>query len=109
MATKATHATDRQSVSKFERIINVGPATTDDFRRLGITSPQELIDRDPLELYRRICELDQAFHDPCVLDVFMATVDFMNGNAPQVWWSFTKERKKKYTNEVDQLRQKFVQ
>lgn len=75
MARKANHKTDRQSITQFTQIINVGPATSSDFDRIGIATPQALIGLDPLELYQRVCTTDRIFHDPCVLDVFMATVD----------------------------------
>ncbi|SMQ97489.1 mitomycin resistance protein [Xanthomonas fragariae] len=31
--------------------------------------------------------------DPCVIDVFLSIVRFMEGEAPQPWWAFSKERK----------------
>ncbi|MBU1659139.1 helix-hairpin-helix domain-containing protein [bacterium] len=37
--------------------------------------------------------------DPCVLDVFMSIIDFMNGNEARVWWDYTKERKKILQNQ----------
>ncbi|MCL4152334.1 UNVERIFIED_CONTAM: hypothetical protein GTU68_040309 [Idotea baltica] len=39
-------------------------------------------------------------HDPCVLDVLIAAVDYMNGNPPQKWWAYTAERKKKYNDKL---------
>jgi hypothetical protein len=30
---------------------------------------------------------------PCVIDVFMSAVHFMEGGEPLPWWSFTQERK----------------
>jgi hypothetical protein len=108
MPKKATQSTDRQSIKKFEQIVNIGSAMAGDFQRLGLESPQQLIGQDPLDLYQRICVIDEIFHDPCVLDTYMATVDFMNGNRPQVWWSYTKKRKKLYSAEVAEMRQKFA-
>ena len=95
-ANKATHETDRGQITDFCRIINVGPATAGDFDDLGIHTPQNLIGQDPAEMYTRLCEITKIRHDPCVLDVFMAAVDYMNGNPPQVWWKYTDERKKRY-------------
>jgi len=107
MPRKANHKTDRATIARFDQIINVGPATSDDFVRMGIGTPQALIGQDPVKLYQQVCKLDQQFHDPCVLDVFMATVDYMNGNRPQTWWSYTPERKKRYARHVEALRVKF--
>lgn len=108
MSQKADHETNRQTIARFDQIINVGAATAGDFERLGISTPQDLIGLNPLDLYRKICEFDRQFHDPCVLDVFIAAIDYMNGNQPRNWWSFTLERKKRFTPEVDRLREKFA-
>ena len=101
---KATHETDRRSVSDFQQTVNIGPSIADDFKRLGLKNPSSLIGKDPLKLYRKICKADGTFHDPCVLDCFMSAIDFMNGNRPRKWWDFTEARKQKYTNAVDSLR-----
>ena len=93
---KADHDTDRKQIKRLQQIINVGSSIEGDFQRLGITKPQQLIGRDPLKLYRQICKVDGARHDPCVLDCFMAAVSYMDGNPPRVWWDFTSTRKRKY-------------
>jgi len=97
---KADHSTDRRTIQRFQQIINVGPACEEDFEVLGIETPQQLIGRDPLKLYRTLCKKTGLRHDPCVLDVLMASVDFMNGNPPKKWWAFTDERKKKYGKDL---------
>lgn len=102
--SKATHETERSQVSNLTDIVGVGPSIAGDFQLLGINTPQELIGQDPMQLYHAIIEKTGHFHDPCVLDVFMAAVDFMNGNKPQNWWHYTSERKLKYTKDVDALR-----
>ena len=76
-----------------EQIPNVGPRIADDFRLIGINSPADLKRKDPLELYEQLNEQTGSRHDPCVLDTFMAAVDFMNGGEPKSWWAFTAERK----------------
>lgn len=93
---KADAKTDRMSIERFEQIVNVGPAVARDLRLLGFDKPRELIGQDPAELYVRLCKLTSVRQDPCVLDVFMAIVDFMNGNAPRAWWKYTEDRKAKY-------------
>ncbi len=94
---KATHETDRDQIKDFCQIVNVGPATAGDFEDLGIDTPQELIKQDPAEMYTRLCKVTKIRHDPCVLDVFMAAVDYMNGNPPKAWWEYTDDRKKLYS------------
>lgn len=101
---KATHATPRSEVRKLTEIINVGPAIAEDFCLLEMKSPQDLIGADPVAVYQRLNHETKTFHDPCVLDVFLAAIDFMNGNPPQVWWEYTEQRKANYSTEVDELR-----
>lgn len=74
-------------------IPNIGPATVADFAQLGITVPTQLVGNDPLKLYRRLCELTGVRHDPCVLDIFISAVRFMEGAPPLPWWHYTNERK----------------
>ena len=105
MMKKSSHTTPRSEVQDFQQIKNIGPALADDFRRLKLRGPQALIGKDPFELYRKICKVDGVFHDPCVLDCFISAVEFMNGKRPQDWWAFTKNRKKQYTEKIQQLRE----
>lgn len=86
------------SVKKFTDIPNIGPRIEADFRLLGLRSPDDLKMKDPFALYTDLFKKTAARHDPCVLDTFMAAVDFMNGAPPRVWWQYTKERKRKYPN-----------
>ena len=44
-------------------------------------------------MYRALCEATGARQDPCVLDVFIAVVRFMEGGPPTPWWHYTAERK----------------
>ena len=47
-------------------------------------------------LYQKLNAATGARNDPCVLDTFMAAVDFMNGAAPAPWWAYTAQRKVLY-------------
>jgi hypothetical protein len=84
----------RQTVTQLEDIPNVGPAIAGDLQRLGITSPADLLGRDPYAMYDELCRVTGVRHDPCVLDVFIAAVRFMAGGPKKPWWSFTAERKR---------------
>lgn len=84
---------DRSSFTKLEQLPNVGKATAGDFRLLGIATPEALVGRDPYALYRRLCDITGQRHDPCVIDVFIAAVRFMEGDDAAPWWHYTKERK----------------
>ncbi|OWQ84112.1 hypothetical protein CDN99_24855 [Roseateles aquatilis] len=92
-ATKAASAEDCQQL---RQIPNVGPAMVKDFGLLGIRTPDDLVGADAFALYQRLCTLTMQRHDPCVLDTFMAAVDFMNGAAPRDWWRYTPQRKAQY-------------
>ena len=83
----------RENVTKLTDLPNIGKSLAEDLRRIGIVKPADLIAQDPKRLYERLCEVDGCRHDPCVLDVFMSITDFMNGEAPRVWWDYTAERK----------------
>jgi len=63
---------------------------------MGIRQPADLIGADAFALYQRICKLTGQRHDPCVLDTYMAAVDFMNGAPAKDWWSYTDQRKREY-------------
>ncbi|MDN3921745.1 helix-hairpin-helix domain-containing protein [Roseateles violae] len=90
---KASHWEDCQSL---EQIPNIGPAVAADLRLLGIARPQDLRGRDAFVLYQQLCGITGQRHDPCVLDTFMAAVDFMRGAAPAPWWHYTPQRKALY-------------
>lgn len=83
----------RAQYTRLEQLPNVGKATAGDFRLLGIDTPQQIIGKDPYELYERLCDITGQRHDPCVMDVFIAATRFMGGEASTPWWAYTEERK----------------
>jgi hypothetical protein len=91
---------DRETVSRLEALPNIGKAIAGDLRSIGIDRPQQLIGKDPFALYDQLCTATGHRHDPCVLDVFMSAVRFMDGGDPLPWWEFTDERKKQLTGQV---------
>ena len=78
---------------KLEHIPNVGPRIAADFQMLGILKPTDLKSKDPMKLYEQLNRQTGMRHDPCVLDTFMAAIDFMNGGRAKPWWKFTTKRK----------------
>ncbi|MBC3872638.1 helix-hairpin-helix domain-containing protein [Undibacterium flavidum] len=84
----------RENVRQLTDLPNIGKASAADLVLLGITYPQQLIGRDPFQMYQELCVITQQRHDPCVIDVFIAITRFMAGEPPRVWWDFTEERKK---------------
>ncbi len=49
---------------------------------------------DPRAMYERLQVLTRSKQDPCVLDVFMALVDFAGGAPARPWWKYTPLRKR---------------
>jgi hypothetical protein len=86
---------DRETVSRLDALPNIGKAMADKLQLIGIDHPNKLIGKKPFELYEALCQVTGNRHDPCVIDVFMSVVHFMEGGDPLPWWSFSDERKKK--------------
>ena len=74
-------------------IPNVGPAIARKLRALDIASADDLRGRDAEELFERLCTKDGRRHDPCLLDTFVAAVDYANGAPARPWWEYSRERK----------------
>lgn len=85
----------RVNIKNFKEIPNVGKATEKDFNIIGIKIPKQLIGKDPYEMYNELCKLTNQKHDPCVIDIFISAVRYMEGGPPKKWWEFTEERKNK--------------
>ena len=85
---------DRETVSRLVELPNIGKVIAEKLQLIGIDHPKKLIGKDPFELYKALCKKTGKSQDPCVIDVFMSVVHFMEGGDPQPWWSFTNERKK---------------
>ncbi len=84
----------RDSIRGLTDIPNVGKATAQDLLLLGIQCPQDLIGKDALQMFDELCTLTHQKHDPCVIDVFLAAVDFMEGAPKAPWWDYTPLRKR---------------
>ena len=65
---------------------------------LGFDKPMQLVGNDPYKMYNDLCNITNQRHDPCVIDVFISAVKFMEGGLPKKWWEFTNERKTKLGN-----------
>ncbi len=92
---------DHTKIKKFEEIPNVGPRIAHDFRTLGIQSPANLAKQDAMKMYIKLQKLTNSKQDPCVLDTFMAAVDFMKGAEAKPWWKYTSERKKLLSKKIN--------
>ena len=85
---------NRTEITDLEMIPNVGPAIAANLRLIGIQSPEDLLGKDPFEMYDDLCLTTGVRHDPCVIDVFIAAVRFMAGEPSKPWWKYTPERKR---------------
>ena len=85
----------RARVAKLTDLPNVGPSIAEDLVLLGINRPAQLAGMCPYDMYERLCVQTRTVHDPCLLDVFISVTRFMDGGAPQPWWHYTAERKRK--------------
>lgn len=88
----------RDLYTDLEQLPNVGPSTAEDLRLIGIARPCDLIRQDPFALYEKLCRETGVRHDPCVIDVFISVVRFMNGEPARPWWAYTAERKGSYAS-----------
>jgi hypothetical protein len=80
--------------SALEDLPNVGQAIASDLRTLGIRRPAQLRGRDPYALYDHLNRVTGTRHDPCVLDIFIAAVRFVDEGRAKPWWTYTAERKR---------------
>ena len=60
---------------------------------LGFNKPFELIGQNPYLMFEKLCKIGGKQFDPCLADVFISAVKFMEGEPPKKWWDYTKERK----------------
>jgi hypothetical protein len=95
-AIKTPKAASAAACETLEQLPNVGPAIAADLRLIGIRDPKELAERDAFALYQALCRATGRRQDPCVLDTFMAAVDFMHGATAAPWWRYTAQRKARY-------------
>jgi hypothetical protein len=84
---------NRDRLEQLQDLPNIGPAMARDLRLLGINTPAELIGRDPRALYEDLSRHTGLRQDPCVLDVFLSVVRFMEGEPARPWWAYTEARK----------------
>ncbi len=87
----------RSEIKKLTDIPNTGKIIAEKMKLLDIREPLDLVGKDPYILYDELCRIKNKKIDPCLLDVFISAVRFMEGGPPKKWWEFTAERKKSYS------------
>ncbi|HHV02907.1 MAG: helix-hairpin-helix domain-containing protein [Bacteroidales bacterium] len=73
-------------------IPGIGKSMAEDLRVLGIESVADLTEKDPQQMYDRLCEIRNTKLDPCVLYVFRCAVYYAGNNVhdPEKlkWWNW---------------------
>jgi hypothetical protein len=82
-----------KNIKELGDLPNIGKSITADLQLLGIRKPEDLRGKDAFALYNTLCSLTGKKQDPCVIDVFMSAISFVNGGPALPWWHFTDERK----------------
>lgn len=83
----------RSHIKDLTDIPNIGQASAKNLCQLGITQPENLIGQDPYQMYEELCKITGKKYDPCMIDVFISAVRYMEGGPARKWWDFTAERK----------------
>ena len=83
----------REQTKKLTDLPNIGKAGAADLNLLGIKKPDDLVGRDPYEMYAELCIIRGFRQDPCVIDVFISVTRFVGGDDPKPWWAYSAERK----------------
>ncbi len=84
----------RKEIESLIDIPNVGKSIKDSLDRIGINKPLDLVGKDPYQMYSELCKVTRQKYDPCVLDIFISAVRYMEGGPIKKWWEYTTERKK---------------
>ena len=84
---------ERSKLTRLEELPNVGPAIAEKLRRIDVGEPSDLVGRDPYTLFDELSVRTGERYDPCLLDVLISAVRFMDGEPARPWWTYTPERK----------------
>ena len=76
---------------KLEGIPNIGKAIAADLRCIGILTPAQLAEREPLATYRALADTMGQRHDPCVLYTLIAADHFLRHGESIPWWKFSAQ------------------
>jgi len=90
---------NRNTVSKLEALPNIGKAIAMKLQSIGIEHPNQLIGKYPFELHAKLCLMKGQTVDPCIIDVFMAAIHFLEHGEALAWWTFSDERKRIQQNQ----------
>ena len=84
----------QRDIEHLRDLPNIGPAFEKKLTTLGIGQPADLIGKDPYQMYEDLSRIMKKRLDPCIIDVFISAVLYMEGGPAKKWWEYTAERKK---------------
>ena len=89
----------QDTLKKLQEIPGVGKSLARDLYDLGIRKIDDLIDKDPELLYRKLCALRGQHIDRCVLYVFRCAVYYASESEYDVrllkWWNWKDQSNRK--------------
>lgn len=85
--------TSGMQMGQLEDLPNIGKTIAGYLRLIGIQTPDQLKGQDPYQMFERLAQVSGRSFDPCLLDVFISAVRFVDGGPPCPWWHYTTERK----------------
>lgn len=81
----------KRAADDLQTIPGIGPSIAEDLRRIGIESVDDLVGRDPEQLYE-VSNADRGtVQDPCLLYTFRCAVYFAEGGREPErlkWWNW---------------------
>lgn len=84
--------TKQTAIKELQRVPGVGKSIANDLWDLGLRSIADLKDKEPEELYVKLCALKKTHVDRCMLYVFRCAVYFASNNQHDPvllkWWNW---------------------
>ncbi len=90
---KAMSRPERIQSTQLEDLPSIGKSIAADLRRIGILRPDQLAEREPIDVFYALSKVMGHRHDPCVLYVLMSAKHFLESGEAVSWWKFTAEGK----------------
>lgn len=82
--------------TNLQKIPGVGPSIAEDFQEIGINSVEDLREKNPEKLYKKICNKAGKKVDRCVLYICRSSVYFAESKNPDKdkldWWKWKDEQ-----------------
>ena len=96
--TNSAKTVTSRKKDELSSLMNVGPAIRRQFQLLKIETIAELAKQDADDLFAQLSALSEGRVDPCVHDVFSATIHQARIGEALPWWHFSAARKRRQAN-----------